>query len=180
MKRVLLLVLIVGFGFWGCSESTSLTEPTKVESQRTFLKVNDAQASLLKKTITSKEINGNRGGMIFINLASEDGEYGAKGWMYFPRNSFNGVEEISATINSGFAALDFAPSGLEFAKPARLTLKFSGLDLDRNDDVDFQFINENGDLETVDYRRLIVNKRAGWAIVVSAKIDHFSRYGFTK
>jgi hypothetical protein len=143
---------------------------------------------LLKESDVSKEIDGERGGIVFLNLQSEDEEYGAKGWIYFPRNSFEGVEVISATINDDVAAIDFEPGGLVFDKPARLTLKFSGLEFDDDDhddhesdgEIDFQFINENGDLETVDYRRLIINKRAGWAIVVNAEINHFSRYGFTK
>jgi hypothetical protein len=188
MKKVLLILLMVGFGFWGCSENTSLTEPTKIESQRSFLKVSNVQSSLLKESDVSKEIDGERGGIVFLNLQSEDEEYGAKGWIYFPRNSFEGVEVISATINDDVAAIDFEPGGLVFDKPARLTLKFSGLEFDDDDhddhesdgEIDFQFINENGDLETVDYRRLIINKRAGWAIVVNAEINHFSRYGFTK
>jgi len=180
MKKVLLILLITGFGFWGCSENSNLTEPTNVENQRTFLKVDNAQISLLKSSEVSKVIDGDRGGIVFINLASEDEEFGAMGWLYFPRNSFDGKERIVISTNSDVAALDFEPSGLQLDKPAVLTLKFSGLNINSADDIDFQYFDEDGNLETVEYRRLIVNADAGWAIVVGAKLNHFSRYGFTK
>ena len=180
MKKVVLLVLFLGFSFWGCSENSSVTEPVSVQHQRTILKVDNSQMQLLKRTEVSKNINGESGGVVFINIASEDEEFGAMGWLYFPRNSFEGEKTISATMLDGLAALDFQPSGSVFDKPARLTLKFKGLNINSEDDIDFQYINENGNFETVDYRRLIVNARAGWVIVVGAKLNHFSRYGFTK
>lgn len=179
MKKVLLILLILGFGFWGCSENTNLTEPAKIETQKTFLKVNAEKASLMKRSEVSKIINGKRGGIVSINLAAEDDDFGARGWLSFSRNSFEGRKRITIKTDNEYAALDFHPEGIELNKPARLTVIFKGLDLDE-DGVDFQYIDENGNLAPVDYRRLIVNKRLGWVIVMDAKLEHFSRYGFTR
>ena len=100
--------------------------------------------------------------------------------MYFGRNSFEGKKEITIKTDKEYAALDFYPEGIDLSKPARLTVLFKGIDLDDDNDIDFQYIDEIGNLAPVDYRKLIVYKELGWIIVVDARLSHFSRYGFTK
>lgn len=182
MKKVLFTLLIISLAFWGCSEDTNLTGPEKIDAQKSFLKVLPNSSNMLIKTTASKTIDGDFGGLIPLNLESVNEEYGAKGWLYFPRESFDGTETISVTIANDIAACDFGPSGIQLDSPARLTLKFNGVEFngDDDDEIDFQYIDSNGGLATVDYRKLIVNKNQGWVIVIDAKLDHFSRYGFTK
>ena len=182
MKKVLLFLSIFAFGIWGCSENTNLTGPEKIDSQQTILKTTSNSSAMLTKTTASKTINGDFGGLIPLNLESEDEETGAKGWLYLPRNSFDGEKTISVTVVDGLAALDFEPSGTSFELPAHLTVQFNGVEFDDDDtdDIDFQFIASDGSLVPVEYRKLIVNKKYGWVIVIDAKLEHFSRYGFTK
>ncbi len=180
MKKVLLSLVFTTFMFWGCAENTSLTGPEKIESQNTFLKINAEKASLMKKSEVSKTIDGKRGGLIRINLAAEEDDFGARGWLYFGRKSFDGKKVITVKTDKEYAALDFYPEGIDLNKPARLTVLFKGLDLEENSDIDFQYIDENGNLAPVDYRKLIVYKKLGWVIVIDARLNHFSRYGFTK
>ena len=192
MKKVLLFIFILGLGVWGCSDNTNLTGPEKIDSQKSFLKTTPNSSSLLMKTTASKTIDGDFGGIIPLRLESNNEEYGAKGWLYFPRESFDGTEVISVSIANNVAALDFSPSGIPLFKPARLTVKFNGVEFDDNQDdesdddleneskIDFRYIATDGSLAPVDYRKLIVNKKHGWVIVIDAKLDHFSRYGFTK
>jgi len=184
MKRFFLLLVLFSVGFWGCSESTNPIDPVKNETHKSFLKVSPNASMSLMKTEVSQDIDGARGGIVFIRLDSEndngESQYGARGWLYFPRGSFEGTQTIGVAIAEDMAALDFSPSGLQFDKPARLTVKFSGVEIGADDDIDFMYIDENGNLAPVEYRRLIVNRWLGWVIVVGAKLDHFSRYGFTK
>ena len=180
MKKVLLILLIFGFGFWGCSENTSLTEPTKIETQSAFLKLKTGQVSLLKQSEVTKTIDGERGGIVRINLEDEEENYGARGWIYFGHGSFEGSQDITIKTDTEFAALDFHPEGISLEKPARLTVIFKGIEFDDDSPIDFQYIDEDDNLASVDYRRLIVYRELGWVIVIDAKLDHFSRYGFTK
>lgn len=180
MKKVLFIVALVSFGIWGCSENTNLTGPQKSETQQSFLKVATNNSSILMKTSVSETIDGDIGGLIRINLESADEEFGAKGTLYFSEDSFEGIKVISISIAEGLAALDFGPPETNFDSPASLTLKFNGIDFGDDDgEVDFQYM-DGGELFTVDYRKLIVNRKHGWVMVIDAKLDHFSRYGFTK
>lgn len=179
MKKVLLILLIAGFGFWGCSENTSLTEPTKIETQSAFLKLKAGKVSLLKQSEVTKTIDGERGGIVRINLEDEE-DFGAKGWLFFSKGSFEGSQDITIKTDTEFAALDFYPEGISLEKPARLTVIFKGIEFDDDEPIDFQYIDENDNLASVDYSRLIVYRELGWVIVVDAKLYHFSRYGFTK
>jgi hypothetical protein len=180
MKKVLLIVALFGFGIWGCSENANLTGPEKSETQQSFMKVATNNSTMLMKTSVSKVIDGDRGGIVWINLQSEDKEFGAFGALWFKRGSFDGKENISVSLADGIAALDFEPSGIPLDKAAILTATIKGLDLNDGDDIDFKYIDENGNLASVDYRRLIVNKRRGWVTVIGAKLEHFSRYGWTR
>lgn len=180
MKKVLLIVALFGFGIWGCSENSNLTGPEKNDSQQSFLKVATNNSTMLMKTTVSKEIDGDRGGIVWIRLESNDEELGALGALWFKRDSFDGKDDISVTMVDGLAALDFGPSGIALDKAAILTVTIKGLELNNDDDIDFQYFNENGELTPVEYRRLIVNKRRGSVTVIGAKLEHFSSYGFTK
>ena len=87
---------------------------------------------------------------------------------------------ITIKTDKEYAALDFYPEGIDLNKHARLIVLFKGLNLEDTNNIDFQYIDENGNLALVDYRKLIVYKELGWVIVIDARLNHFSRYGFTR
>ncbi|MDA3859979.1 MAG: hypothetical protein PF445_02020 [Melioribacteraceae bacterium] len=182
MKKALLTIVLLSFGIWGCSENTSITAPEKSDSQQSFLKVTASSSSELMKKSVSETIDGEDGGMIKIRIGRK--EIHAKGWLDFPEDSFEGEEKISIRLAEDFAALDFEPSGIPLELPALLTLTFSGLELEGydeiEDEIEFQYIDEDGNLKSVDYETLIVKRDRGRVTVVRAELKHFSRYGFTK
>jgi hypothetical protein len=73
---------------------------------------------------------------------------------------------------------------MDFNKPAELSLSFEGIDLEElnltSADYDFVFIDDNGDTEVVGYNAIHVNESQGKIWVTKAKINHFSRYAFTR
>lgn len=182
MKKILLVISILGFGIWGCADNQSLISPEKIESQKGFLKVTTDNLSLEKRKSSSELIDGEIGGIVSVHLEKRDIE--ATGWLYFGKESFEGKEKISVDLVNGLMALDFEPSGIPLLKPAILTVKFTGFEIDDEDEyegqLDFQYIDENGSLAPVEYDELIIDKRHESITVVNARLYHFSRYGFTK
>jgi len=190
MKKVLLIIFALGFGFWGCSENTTLTGPENVQSQQSFLKINSGNSSTLMKTTTNGgTIFAAEGGKIKIDL--ESGSTSVKGRIKFKKKNIfteNGskVESADITIdlavNDDVAALDFGPSGLKLDKPAILTVKFTGIDFAEGataEDFNFLYLSGN-ELAQVEYKKIIIDKKHRWIKVVNAELTHFSRYGFTK
>lgn len=190
MKKVLLIVLTLGIGFWGCSDNTSLTGPEKTDVQTSFLKVTDYNSSALMKKAdpNTAVINAAKGGKVKISLKSES--VSAKGDLKFKKNNtftINEAEVESELITvslagDGLAALDFEPDGLNLENPAILTVKFTGIDFDKDDKPDdYDFLYIDGDvLSPVPYQKIVIDKKGRWIKVVKAELTHFSRYGFTR
>ncbi len=184
MKKLLLVVLALGIVFWGCSENTSLTGPEKADVQNSFLKVDDNSSTTLmeKKTVISKEIDGEKGGKVKINL--KQGKVKAKGNLNFKKGVFSDEETIEVSLVGGMAAFDFYPESIEFneGKHALLTVKISGIKFKKGDSVeDFDFFYIDSDkLYEVEYKKIIIDKKHKWIKVVDAQLTHFSRYGFNR
>lgn len=192
MKKLLMLIVVVSLSFWGCSENSSITEPTDAQSNQSFLKVSsDIEVSELsveaKSVLGVKDVNtlskswlpsstaeviGEDGGNIRFFLA-EDGAL-ALGNLGIAAGELNNTE-VTVAMVPGVAALDLTPDN-DFATASQLTVCFLGVNL--SGDVDFAYIDEDGTQGEVVYDRIIVGH--GWAVVVNAQLGHFSRFGFTK
>jgi len=182
MKKVLLIVLTLGIGFWGCAEDTNLTGPEKTDVQKSFLKVDEDNftTSMEKKTVNSIEIDGEKGGIFKFKL--KNGKLKAKGHLRFKKGSFKGVKPISVKLVDGLLAFEFSPS-IELINPAALlTAEIKGVKLDKNvakGDYEFVFI-DGAEFIAVPYKKIIIDKKHGRLKVVKAELSSFTRYGWTR
>ena len=192
MKKLLILAVMAALSFWGCSESTSLTEPTDVQQQQSFLKVNtdnvselsvEAKAALGVENVntlskswlpssTTKEV-GDEGGNVRFLLADK-GAY-SLGKIGVDGSSFPGETDLTISmLDDEIATLDIT-SSVQLVGAVELTVCFIGVDVEVGDDVDFVYLDGKDD---PDHSGIIVGN--GWVVVVKAQLDHLSRFGFTK
>jgi len=178
MKKTILLLTLSVFVFWACSENTNITSPEKSKTEQLLKFKSDSNSSLFKTAII-QSINGETGGAIEINIESPDGEFAVVGEIVFPENSFVGTKEISISVAGNLAALDFEPS-LVFQTPVSLNLLLRGVDVSDNDNASFQYIENNGNLSSIEYSSVSSSSTEGEVVVEEAQLNHFSRYGFTR
>ena len=135
----------------------------------------------------TKLIDGSIGGSIIFDTVYIDNSgktLAINLSLTFDKNSFSGIKTISIIPDPKDASIQLFPA-MEFSKPARLDLSYSGIDLsllgfDANSTVDFVYKSDDG---TVQY---ILNNecKAKWntqtLYVKNAKLPHFSRYCFVR
>ena len=163
---------------FGCADDQGIVQLSKVKTQQTFLAAKTAVTHFLG---TERIIAGELGGEINFDL--KDSEFGVKGNFEFPEFSFVNQEQVAITIpntEDGAAILDLTPSEVKLEKPIFLSVRFTGLKIEEGDVINFSFVDEKGELNDVEYGRLIIDYDEGWALVVNAKVYQFARYGFTR
>ena len=160
-----------------CANKPGIVEFPGVNDGVAFISTESAAAQLFCE---NKRIEGETGGEINFNFSNSN--ISVKGILKFPETSFIDQEQIFVAVPEtveGVAALDLNPIKLKIEKPIFLTLKFSGLTIEEGDLINFNYVDEKGDIANVEYRRLIIDYDDGWALVVNAKIYQFARFGFT-
>ena len=184
MKKLLILAIVAALSFWGCSENSSLTEPTDVQQQQSFLKVNtddvselsvEAKAALGVENVntlskswlpssTTKEV-GDEGWNVRFFLA-DNGAY-SLGKIGVDGNSFPGETDLTISmLDDEIATLDITAS-VKLVGAVELTVCFIGVDVKVGDDVDFVYLDGKDD---PDNSGIIVGN--GWVVVVKAQLDH--------
>ncbi len=174
----LVVIISVTFILLGCADDQGIVQLSKEKTQQTFL---IAKSAITHSLETEKVIEGEHGGAINFNL--KDSDFGIIGNLDFPEYSFVDQKHVKINIPEtelGAAILDIISSDVRLEKPIRLSLKFTGLKIEEGDIIDFNYIDEKGDLNDVEYGRLIIDYEDGWALVVDAKIYQFARYGFIR
>ena len=136
-------------------------------------------------TVT-KTIKGKVGGLIKLKksyVAADGHTVKIDVKLKVKKNSFSGNVKITLTVDDEFAAVKFSPI-MNFKKPAELNLLFEGIDLEElnltSGDYDFVFIDDNGNTELVGYKAIHVIESKGKIWVTNAKLNHFSRYAFSR
>ncbi|MBT8382868.1 MAG: hypothetical protein KJO59_10965, partial [Ignavibacteria bacterium] len=96
---------------------------------------------------------------------------------------FNGIVDITMTIDDEFAAVSFTPP-MVFSIPAELKLKFEGIELENlhvlTGEYEFVYISDTWDIEPVNYNSMRVDETWGKLSVNKADINHFSRFGWVR
>ncbi len=188
MKKLLILAAIsIGLFLFGCSDLVTNNSPQPASSGKQVVKL-PAKTGLSKSSdlSVSKEVNGKHGSVLTLHGSYTDvngNEIKTFANLFIPRDAFDGTTTITMTTDNEYAGLDFSPH-MTFERPLRLTLSFSGLNLQQmgitRDNVGFYFVDDSGNLSTIENNGILLNYRTGTITVIGAKIDHFSRYAFAK
>jgi len=188
MKNLLtILLLSVGLFLVGCSNDSSLVGPTGTDITNQSVQTQGDSfiglpvTSLDKSKKVKKEINGDKGGTIEIEGELKNGiEFEAK--LVIPKGAFEGTKKITVKFDKKEAAFDFGPNNTTFDKPLLLTAKINGLNLKNIDpnDVQFGYIDKQGNLIPIVYDEMKVDVEEGELAVYNAQLNHFSRYGWGK
>lgn len=132
-------------------------------------------------TIT-KAINGKIGGELILQSEYRGGplrkvKFDSR--LTFEENSFEGVRQISMSVQPEFGSAVFEPHGT-FLKPAIYNAKFEGLNLKGIDPktVKFVYMVEDGTYEYIPTDKIKVDINKGILQVENALLPHFSRFGF--
>jgi hypothetical protein len=176
--KVILFIFGAFLTLFGCADNPGIVELPGVNDRVAFIPMESVAVQLFSE---SKIIEGETGGKIDFDFSNS--VISVKGILEFPETSFIDQEQIFVAVPQtieSVAALDLNPTKLKFEKPIFLTLKFSGLTIEEGDLINFNYVDEKGDIADVEYRRLIIDYDDGWALVVNAKIYQFARFGFTR
>jgi hypothetical protein len=188
MKKLIALIIFSFLLPLGCNEESDVSSSIQ-EGNRPYQLIKlPPKAGLSVETTfsTTETIDGADGGDLkikesYVATNGETVKIDAK--LKIKKNSFNGIVDITMTIDDQYAAVSFTPQ-MVFSDPAELNLKFEGIDLDSlnvvTGDYDFVYIDDYGNIELVAYNAIHVNESKTKIWVNKADINHFSRYGWIR
>jgi len=177
MKRIL-IVMTTTILLIGCSDNGGIVELVENDSQISFITTKATSKTINTETVIKSD-SEETGDFIF-DIGNSD--ITIKGMLEFPGYTALEQNEISVLLQSSdikYANIDLSSQIQELNKPLCLTLKFSGLNINEGDLIDFNYKNENDEFKDIEYGRLIVDYDSGWALVIKAKLYQFSKVGFT-
>lgn len=178
MKNTILLLLLLGITFLGCSDkldNTIVSSPVQ----------NDKL--LPPQLATSKLIDGEVGGELTLNttyINSAGSEINVAATLRILEGSYSGTINIEMFANPENASIQFFPE-ITFDREVRLHLVYQGIDLESlgyltTRHVDFVYFPDIGDVEIVVSTTSLVNISQNQISVQNAKLKHFSRYGWIR
>jgi len=185
MKTTLCSFLLSSLLFLGCNETP--IPPIESDSQSyQLIKIPLAGLTGGINFSATKTINGDNGGEIKINesYVTEDGDtVNIDVKLKVKKDCYSGNVDITVTVDDVYTAVMLTPQ-MVFNKPVELDLKYTGLDPEEmnltSGNYDFLYIDDNGNTETIPSYGVVVNELIGEISVKKAKLDHFSRYSFTR
>jgi hypothetical protein len=199
MKLIISGLVLLTFVFTACEHiNEPVTHP--IELNKEFDSPFDKTAEELKISIiplpekssiyldsiftVTKLINGLLGGVITLDKAyiSKEGKLvTVLVNMIIPPLAFIGQREITVTIEDSTAVMNCGP-GMSFRRPLIVAQTFTGLELMKYEtqQIDYGYINDNGDFYAIPRTAIIVNKQLGLVSVIGARINHFSKYGWVR
>lgn len=138
---------------------------------------------LNSKLVASEVIDGASGGAVEIFFEYDDvvndKKYSIYAKVEFSVNAFDGSREIRMELDNEKGIITFYPH-MSFNVPAKFKAEYKGFDLSGIDpnSVDFLFQTYGGELEHIEYDKLVVDVESGIIDLDDAYLTHFSRYGF--
>ena len=182
----ILAVLILSLTLVSCSDSI-LNNPETVQTENTSLsKTGKKLENDNPPTTVTKRINGKIGGIInltglYIGLDLRIITVNAT--LTIPPAAFEGIKDITLTADYQTPGIICEPS-MEFDIPLTLDLLYIGVDLIalqfNQTNVFFAYIGDDGTVKPCKYEGIDLNLLTGLLGVRKAKIEHFSRYGFSR
>jgi hypothetical protein len=184
-KIKFLAVLIFSFSLVSCSDSI-LDNPENITNEQTSLSKGNNFENDNPLTTVTKTINGRNGGVInltgiYIGLDLKIITIFAK--LTIPPGAFTGTRNITLTADWQTPGIICKPA-MQFNIPLTLDLRYIGIDLTNllfnQNNVFFAYLGDDGTIEPCDYEKIDFNLLTGLLGVRKAKINHFSRYGFSR
>jgi len=171
----------------GCSEESSVLAPTNnVNTNEPNWIVSFSSNGLAVNTIHSASalIDGAKGGDVQIRKDVRGGPFGKvhiDSRLHIHAGSFSGKMTISTYVDDAVFLTTFGPSYV-FNKPLEYTLLLQGLDLTGVNPANVRFVYQaaDGSIQQCQYSSVDVDLNKGKLKVNSARIPHFSRYGFVR
>ncbi|NNL22097.1 MAG: hypothetical protein HKO83_12330 [Ignavibacteriaceae bacterium] len=188
MNKLLIVSLFSFLIFYGCNQDTDVNSSNQDDNRSYQLIKLPPRAGLSVETTFSetKTIDGDKGGTIKIKesyVATNGQTVKIDGKLKVKKHSFNGIVDITMTIDDEFAAVSFTPP-MVFSIPAELKLKFEGIELENlhvlTGEYEFVYISDTWDIEPVNYNSMRVDETWGKLSVNKADINHFSRFGWVR
>ena len=198
MKKVLILTILIGITFLGCSDnfdntlvSTSIQTDKLTNSQNSksiILADRDTKDPALNPFLTaSKSINGAIGDTLLIETSYVN--YQGRLLYVYARlkvkpQAFQGTTEFTMILHHEEASIELFPH-MAFDVDVQLSITYQGIDIkeigfNTSEDLYFVFFNENGETEIIDDKTAHVNTYEQRIKVSNAKLSHFSRYGWIR
>jgi hypothetical protein len=178
MKKIFLLLILVGITFLSCSEK---------QDDNIVSSTSSSDLLVSEQLYTAKLINGEIGDELTLNetyIDSTGREINIYARLRVLENSFPGDATISMIPNADDLSIRFSPE-MTFNRDLRLDLVFTGIDLEKfgyttTGTYDFAFFADNGDVELIESDISQVNIQQKKISVQNAKLNHFSRYGWIR
>jgi hypothetical protein len=184
MKKYLSIIVLLGLFLIGCSEQMSVNTPISTNTNEpNWIALPKADGMQINNvSYTSKNIVGEKGGIIPLNFRYKGGPFGAvviKSSLVFPEQSFLGEQTFTVDINDEKCLAQFGPHFI-FNTKLSFNISFSGVDLSgvKPSALKFAYLAEDGSVQYAENDGVTVDYSTGTIEVTNAKIPHFSRYGF--
>jgi len=198
-KIKILAVLFFTVTLVSCSDSI-LDNPESTETENTVFSktsknfeniksandVNTILESDSPPTTVTKIINGKTGGVINLtglHIGLDLRIITVNATLTIPPAAFEGTKSITLIADYQTPGIICQPS-MEFDVPLQLDLAYVGIDilglLFNHDNVFFAYLGDDGTVKPCQYEGIDLNLLGGLLGVRKAKIEHFSRYGFSR
>lgn len=188
MKIALFSFLLSALLLLGCNESPIQPEEPEILEDQSYEIIQIPPRATGGPSFSATEtIDGSKGGYIkikesYITVDGDTVKIDVK--LKLEEDCFSGNVEITVTVDDVYTAVKLTPP-MVFNKPVELDIKYRGLDPDQlnltSGNYEFLYIDDNGNTETVPSDDGVkVNEERGEISVEEAKLNHFSRYAFTR
>jgi len=171
----------------GCNETPIQPEEPEILEDQSYEIIQIPPRATGGPSFSATEtIDGSKGGIIklkesYITVDGDTVIIDVK--LKVKKDCFSGNVEITVTVDDVYTAVKLTPP-MVFNKPVELDLKYTGLDPDQlnltSGKYEFLYIDDNGNNETVPSNGVKVNEELGEISVKKTKLNHFSRYAFTR
>jgi hypothetical protein len=176
--------LFTGLIFFGCNQEAEITSPEDTGSYQQYELISlppPSSGAHIESQTQTKIIDGEEGGSFYAEFGyqSSTGMVYQVSYLDFEEEAFEGTKTISKTFSTTGAAMIFGPP-MQFEENVKYTYKVSGLDLTgvNPNTLDFVYIDASGNIYSVQYNSIAIDKNSGTLAVYGANLPHFSRYGF--